>query len=137
MNEKMNEKLEQWLITLRKKIMFDYSNIGLKLKTLARIILGIGILISVAYGFVLSNLSGTLVGLLIIPVGVIVSWFGSMPMYGFGQLIQNTDELVNLMKRELKKEEKNLTKLYPPIESANNEKFLQDIFKTEDVTSHE
>lgn len=71
--------------------MFD--NIGRKIKGLAKAITVIGIIFSVFIGLiVLFDEEG--IGLYIIVFGCLSSWIGSMFLYGFGQLIENTDKLV-------------------------------------------
>lgn len=80
-----------------------YSNIGGKIKALAMVVCGIGAFISVVYGiYLIVNYSTgaeidyrvLLVGLIIIIIGVLLSWTGSFVLYGFGQLVQNSDRLV-------------------------------------------
>lgn len=74
--------------------MFD--NIGSKIKTLARVICWIGIIVSIISGCVLmvQNEETIFTGILIIILGPLVSWAGSFMTYGFGQLIENSDILV-------------------------------------------
>lgn len=80
--------------------MFD--NIGGKIKTLAKIICWIGIIASVISGIALmasganryySGPGPVLLGILTIVFGSLASWIGSFFTYGFGQLIENTDEI--------------------------------------------
>ena len=68
--------------------MFD--NIGSKIKTVAATIAWLGIIGSVIIGIVMIAES-LLVGLLVIIVGSLSSWVSSFTLYGFGQLIENTD----------------------------------------------
>ena len=78
--------------------MFD--NIGGKIKTLAKVVCWIGIIGSCLAGFVLLveglDVSEELIlyGILVAGVGSLFSWIGSFFLYGFGQLIENTDVLV-------------------------------------------
>lgn len=69
--------------------MFKFNNIGKTIRTLAEVICLIGIIISVISGFVLIE-DSLLVGFLIIGVGVLVSWIGSLILYGFGLLVDNS-----------------------------------------------
>ena len=74
--------------------MFD--NIGSKIKTLAKVICWIGILISVISGIVViasTGSTGVPVGILVIVLGALLSWIGSFVLYGFGQLIENSEEI--------------------------------------------
>ena len=71
--------------------MFD--DIGSKLKTLAKVSTILGIIGSVIAGCALMG-DDFLTGLLILVLGSVFSWIGSFTVYGLGQLIENTDELV-------------------------------------------
>ena len=86
--------------------MFD--NIGGKIKALAKVLCWIGIVLFVISGIVTmlqeQSDQAVLAGILTIIVGCLLSWIGSFFAYGFGQLIENTDELVRL-KRADKREE--------------------------------
>ncbi len=77
--------------------MFD--NIGQKIKTLAMVVCYIGIVASVLIGLTMLVSDDPLNGLLIGGLGALGSWVGSFALYGFGQLIENTDKLVLLSKR--------------------------------------
>lgn len=85
--------------------MFD--NIGRKIKTLAKVLCWIGIAISVISG-IAAMLSGNdritindnyavvspvIIGIVIIIIGCLSSWIGSFFAYGFGQLIENSEEI--------------------------------------------
>lgn len=91
--------------------MFD--NIGRSLKTLAYIILVLGIIASVVLGIVLLATSAGL-GILVIICGSIVSWIGSAILFGFGQLIENSDAIVSRMTVT----KTNSTQTYTPQETA-------------------
>ena len=74
--------------------MFD--NIGAKIKTLAKVICWIGIIFSVIAGIagiVNGTAQSVVAGITTIIVGCLMSWIGSFFAYGFGQLIENTDEI--------------------------------------------
>ena len=74
--------------------MFD--NIGRKIKTLAQAVCWIGIVCSVISGIVTISIDDDLafLGIIIIVIGSLISWVSSFTLYGFGQLIENTDQLV-------------------------------------------
>lgn len=78
-----------------------FSNIGSKIKTLAQVITWIGIIGSVILGLVLMTTDEELIsaGLMIALLGSLISWVSSFVLYGFGQLIENTDKLVELSKK--------------------------------------
>ena len=76
--------------------MFD--NIGRKIKTLASVLAWIGIVLSIIYGLILladGKDDNVVVGVIIIVVGSLCSWLSSFVLYGFGQLIENSDILVD------------------------------------------
>ncbi len=83
-----------------------FNNIGGKIKTLAKVLCWVGIIISVLTGIAAivsggsgsliingepARVDGTVAGILIIVIGCLASWIGSFFAYGFGQLIENTD----------------------------------------------
>lgn len=81
--------------------MFNFENIGGKIKTLAVIITVVGIGVSVFCGiFMLSKHAGY--GLLTIIAGSLVSWISSFFMYGFGELIEKTTEIAKNTKQGVK-----------------------------------
>lgn len=78
--------------------MFD--NIGGKIKTVATTIAWLGIIGSIIIGIIIiaeandsyyPSATETLSGWLVIIVGSLSSWVSSFTLYGFGQLIENTD----------------------------------------------
>lgn len=78
--------------------MFD--NIGSKIKTVAATIAWLGIIGSIIIGIIIiaeandsyyPSATETLNGWLVIIVGSLSSWVSSFTLYGFGQLIENTD----------------------------------------------
>ena len=73
--------------------MFD--NIGGKIKGVAEFCCGFGIVISIVLFFVVlatsDNIGGAILSFILLGVGIIFSWLSSLTLYGFGQLIENTD----------------------------------------------
>ena len=77
--------------------MFD--NIGGKIKTLAKVFFIIGVTASIVLAFIIPNVipdeTIAAIGLIVtIVFGGLASYLGAMGLYGFGQLIDNTDKLV-------------------------------------------
>jgi len=77
-----------------------YKNIGKKIKTLAKVLAWIGIMLSVLFGLALILLDEgetqtTVAGVFYILLGPVISWLGSLMMYGFGQLVDNSDRIAN------------------------------------------
>ena len=81
--------------------MFD--NIGKKIKMLARIGTWIGIVSSVICFIVFVSIDDDLflIGLCVALLGPLLSWISSFVLYGFGQLVENSDIIAeNMPKRE-------------------------------------
>ena len=72
-----------------------FNNIGSKIKTLAQVLTWIGIIGSSISGIVLMAEDEDLIaaGLLTIIFGCLFSWVGSFLLYGFGQLVENSDRI--------------------------------------------
>ena len=73
-----------------------FQNVGQKIKTVAQVFTWLGIVASVFGGIVLIVDGGweLQLGLLVMVGGALLSWLGSLTLYGFGQLIENTEILV-------------------------------------------
>lgn len=85
--------------------MFD--NISDKMKSAATALAILGIIGSIIIGIIIiseannsyyPSATGTLSGWLVIIVGSLSSWVSSFTLYGFGQLIENTDAICSEMK---------------------------------------
>ena len=92
-----------------------FNNIGRKIKTLAKVLCWLGIIASVISGIAmvltgvafnsasvvrgysatvdaeLGGAAAVVGGIVMMVVGSLVSWIGSFCMYGFGQLVENSD----------------------------------------------
>lgn len=79
--------------------MFD--NIGGKIKALAKVLCWIDIVASIIVGIVLVIEDFTFAGILMLTLGPLFSWIGSFVLYGFGQLIENSDAAVAYHESEL------------------------------------
>ena len=78
-----------------------FTDIGGKIKTLAKVICWIGIITSVLTGIGLLFLGNSILiisGLISMIVGSLISWAGSFTLYGFGELIEKTTETNHLTK---------------------------------------
>ena len=71
-----------------------FNNIGSKIKGYAEFTTWIGIIISVVIGAIILFTSSLVGGLVIALVGSLVSWISSIFLYGFGQLVENSDIIV-------------------------------------------
>ena len=82
-----------------------YNNIGGKLKLLARISFILGAFLSIVLGFALiaarnDTIQALLPGVLTIVFGAFFSWLASLGLYAFGQLVENSDTLVTIAKKD-------------------------------------
>ncbi|MBQ2725723.1 MAG: hypothetical protein IJF78_08455 [Clostridia bacterium] len=75
-----------------------YGNIAAKIKFLAQAVAWIGIIGSIIWGFSVISIDEDLIltGFLIAVIGALISWVSSFVLYGYGQLIENTDKLVKI-----------------------------------------
>lgn len=69
--------------------MFD--NIGGKIKAVAQVVTWLGIIASVIGGIAIMVSLESPMGVLVMVGGSLISWLSSLALYGFGQLIENTD----------------------------------------------
>ncbi len=85
--------------------MFD--NIGKKIKTYTEVITCIGIFTSIISGLVIWVKSGTFeaffLGLAVAATGSLFYWIASFFLYGFGQLVENSDILVDALAPDYRK----------------------------------
>ena len=94
-----------------------WNNIGGKIKGLAKVVCWIGIIGSIIGGIVMiiagASMSSRynsdakviyiLSGFGMMVLGSLFSWIGRWLTYGLGQLIQNSDELVSLKKKDVRR----------------------------------
>ena len=99
-----------------------FKNIGGKIKTLAIAITSAGILVSIFLGFVLSDKDNLKLGILIAIVGSLISWISSFLLYGFGQLIDNSDIIVDFICEyyQDRDSQNNVTHEAPAFNNADN-----------------
>ena len=96
--------------------MFNYENIGDKIKGLAQMAFVVEAIAAVITGIALmaSDEDLILYGLLVLIAGPIIAWVSSWLLYGFGQLVENSDIIAAEYNRKNEKHEKAVDK--------NNEK---------------
>lgn len=83
-----------------------FSNIGSKLKVLAKTLCYVGISLSLIIGSVIMVLGGAngkllafVIGPLTIVGGSLASWIGSFWAYGFGTLVENSDIIAEKVRK--------------------------------------
>lgn len=88
--------------------MFDC--VGSKLQTIAKVFCWVGIGLSLLFGFITmlsestalifetlygkNSNANTIVGLIIIALGSVGSWISSLILYGFGELVENSERTI-------------------------------------------
>ena len=83
-----------------------FNNIGKKIKALAAIIAGIGMTFSIVYFIVLIRENLLKVGANAVVLIAVLSWVCAFILYGFGQLVENSDKLVKMKETELAEKQK-------------------------------
>ena len=87
-----------------------FKNMGKKIKTLAQVMMWIGVAIWSIGGLVMivngldvidrrsdEGMAMIFGGLLVAGLGFLFSWIGSFLLYGFGQLVDNSDKTVRIL----------------------------------------
>ncbi len=107
--------------------MFSYDNIGGKIKGWAKWIFAVEAIAAVIGGFVLMAQDEDMIflGLLVVVVGPIVAWVSSWLLYGYGQLIENSDIIAEEYNRKNEKHEKVVAKNTAREQKRNAEKEAQ------------
>ncbi len=82
--------------------MFNFNNIGGKIKGLAKAAFIVEAIAAVLSGIVMFIEDDDMffAAVLVAIVGPIVAWVGSWLLYGFGQLIENSDTLVKNTRKD-------------------------------------
>ena len=76
-----------------------FENIAGKIKSAAQVVCCAGIGLSVLNGIALLAREAVILGLLYIFFGSLIAWVASLCLYGFGQLIENSDRIAGRMGR--------------------------------------
>ena len=93
-----------------------FNNIGRKIKIYAEVVSWIGIIICIIFGVILiisgvnESIGLIFSGLLIALVGSLFCWISSFFLYGFGQLVENSDILVETLAPNFKEDVKDIEK---------------------------
>ena len=85
-----------------------FENVGGKLKGLAKVICWVGIIGSVIGGIAIMTQGKAMiaVGIGVAAGGALASWVGSLGLYGFGEIVENSDiRTNNAAKQELEREQ--------------------------------
>ncbi len=69
-----------------------FKNAGSKLKSLARIIFALNVIIGIVVGIVMIKASFVLL-IVSVAVGVLIGWLSSIMLYAFGELCENVHEI--------------------------------------------
>lgn len=81
-----------------------YNNIGGKIKGLAKFFAWLGIILSILGGLGMAAAAhgeAALIigGVVVAVIGALCSWIGSFVFYGYGQLIENSDKMVDQLRK--------------------------------------
>ena len=118
--------------------MFDYDNIGGKIKGVAVFTFVLGAIVMVLAGISLMLLEVTLLGILLIFIGPVFAWISSWLMYGFGQRIENSDISASQYKCKDEKHEENEEEKKNSGENAiKNPEAVQELLENPDIPSDE
>ena len=98
-----------------------FNDISAKIKASAQVLIWLGILASFVQGTVILASTESYTGVVVMVVGSVSSWILSFCMYGFGQLIENTEILINR-----KCEEKADGPVNDNCEAAEKQKYLRN-----------
>lgn len=84
-----------------------YDNIGGKIKGLAKVMCAVGSIAPIIAGIVIISLDrygrSTPIAIAVMVLGIISAWVSTWLLYGFGQLIENSDIIAEEYKRANKK----------------------------------
>lgn len=115
-----------------------FNNIGGKIKGVAQFITLIGIIVSVIIFLIIvssGNDQSFILGFVILIVGCIGSWLSSLLLYGFGQLVENSDILVEKRNPKLSSNENNYYKNDPYYQpSETDERTFEEVIETLDLS---
>ncbi len=87
--------------------MFNYDNIGGKIKNWAVWIFIVEAIAAIIGGIAIIDINNGMVGSLVIVFGPIAAWVSSGLLYGFGQLVENSDIIAEELQRVNENHEKN------------------------------
>lgn len=78
-----------------------FKNVGGKIKLITEILMWLSFMSFPIYGFVIIiNDKDVLKGIIVILLGIFLTWVSSVFLYGFGQLIENSDKIVETMEKQ-------------------------------------
>lgn len=107
-----------------------YKRPGSKLKTIATVFFAIGSVISIIAGARVINVgirtdsaSSTITGVAIIALGILASWLANILIYAFGELVDNSNRLVEIGEQLLY--DSSRSGINPTEFDGNNEQFSQ------------
>jgi hypothetical protein len=88
-----------------------YTNVGKKIKTLAKVICALGIISSFIIGIIMiaggssmgyyygNNNALIFPGLVVIILGSVLSWVSSLALYAFGEMTENVSAIKNSLEK--------------------------------------
>jgi hypothetical protein len=106
--------------------MFNFNNIGEKIKALAKWSFYIASTVYIIAGLATAINTDILSGCLFIILGPILAWVSSFLIYGFGQLVENSDKIVSIKQQNTKEENSHIVSTKNPDSSKQEGKFLHN-----------
>mgnify|MGYP006992207900 CR=1 FL=1 len=79
------------------------ENVGKQMKDVSHYLSMIGILVSIIAGLMVMSTERIAMGMAIGIAGSFLTWFGSLLLRGFGELVENSSEIVKRLKDNEKK----------------------------------
>lgn len=114
-----------------------FSDIGIKIKSLAQVMTAIGIICYVITGIVFMANDMALVGILIVLIGSLLSWVSSFILYGLGELIDNSVKIAEILEAyncqtKIKEKSTNLKKEEYSEKNFTEDDFIKEFIKEKD-----
>ena len=77
-----------------------YINTGEKIRTLAKVIAVLNIIAAIIVGALIGSEFGSGIGFIIVVLGVLIAWVSQLVLAGFGELVSNSQQILNVLKPE-------------------------------------
>lgn len=99
-----------------------FNNVGYKIKMTANIICMIGIIVSGISFVILLTQRLIPIALITLITGSLGSWLSNLCLYGFGELVENSDIRTNILAKYDLEHDQNKTSTFLPFSAAHEEK---------------
>lgn len=72
-----------------------FDNIGAKIKIIAKVLFGLGVVAGLVIAYFVSQKGNDNLAMIVFFVGILISWFSTYLLYGFGELVDNSQKIVD------------------------------------------